>query len=589
MRITDTPHHPWRLSISALALAILAACGGGGSGGTTSTSNSGGSTSLPSAFPSGVTVSSPASLDSSGNVVASSERHPTRIRLPWSTRVADWSRTMWQAIQTQDTHTAGHLLLKLLPMSNAWAATSKVPEGVVVASEIDAVAKGSLPLSHPGLLNLGHLFGGGSVNTQCFGPSVAYTNHDNYVSGPNQSGTLPSGDLGLWTADNTDSHGTQPCATATLNDKLEGSKRQMRQAMLLMAGIRRLIASSGSLSMPAANQTTDVQSALATVLSGIAPGVSVDAATVSLNNLGTVYTYRLALSAGSGASAKQGEVVVQHTPGASATQYAGIVQITASQLGSDSAFGCSDQIDSGTSLYKVATVSTIRYDKNGTDLDVGARSANYCGAPAPSSSSYIDDIAELDGNGMLDFSVDLGGNNARGSIKGWRGNASRFSASLDTATQAGDFSYIWQAGNLDSHARGFAVHSSYNSSTEARTLDAFYAYTQSIAATNGDMLGMLCNWAGPGNNHTPVNYFQSQRATLSSSASIWTRTASHIAYAPTVSCNSGSGMRYDADGNTTIDTLEGQSVTNDLDTLSLGNANVADELSSRGYNKPNLF
>lgn len=584
MPILHTPHRPWRLSASALSLAILAACGGGSSSPSTS-SSSGGGTSTPSAFPSGVTVSSPASLDSSSNVVAST----TRIRLPWSTRVADWSHTMWEALQTQDAHTAGHLLLKLLPMSTAWAATSKVPEGTVVASEIDAVAKGTLALSHTGLLNLGHLFSVNTVNTACFGPSVAYTNHDNYVAGPGQNGTLPSGDLGLWTADNTDSHGTQPCATATLNDKLDGTKKQVRQAMLLMAGIRRLIASSGTLSMPTANHTTDVQSALASTLSGIAPGVTVDAATVSLNNLGTVYTYRLTLSAGSGATAKQGEVVVQHTPGASATQYAGIVQITASQLGSDANFGCSDQVDGGTSMYKVATVSTIRYDKNGSDLDVGARAANYCGAPAPSSTSYLDDIAALDGNGMLDFSVDLGGNNVRGSVKGWRGNASRFSASLDTGTQAGDFTYIWQAGNLDSHARAFAVHSSYNSSTEARTLDAFYAYAQSIAATNGDLLGMLCNWAGPGNSHTPVNYFQYQQATLSSSASLWTRTASKIRYAPTTSCNSGASMRYDADANNTIDALEGQSVTNDLDTLGSGIANVADEISARGYTKPNLF
>lgn len=496
---------------------------------------------------------------------------------------------MWAALRSGDTHTAGILLARLLPMSTAWATPSKMPEGAVMASEIEAVAKGTLPLSHGGLLNLNHLFNMSSTNTQCFGPTVLYANHDDYVSGPGQSGNLPSGDLGLWLADNTDSNGTQPCATAKLNDQLGGTKKQVRQAMLLMAGIRRLIANNGTLSMPAANATTDVHSELASALSTAAPGVTVDAATVSLNNIGTVYTYRLTLSTGSGATAKKGEIVIQHTPGASASQFSGVLQITAAQLGTDGAFGCNDEIDGGTSRYKVAMVSTIRYDKNGTALDVGARSANYCGAPAPSSTSYIDDIATLDGNGMLDLSVKLSGGSNRSGIKGWRGNASRFGATMDTSTQAGDFTYLWQAGNMDDHSRAFAVHSAYNSSTETRTLDAYYAYAQAIDVTNGDLQGMICNWAGPGNSHTPQNLYQYQQATLTSSASIWSRTGSQITYAPTVSCSSSGTMTFDADASGSIGAGEGQSVTHDLPGLTGGNATVADEISSQGYIKPTLF
>lgn len=579
--LTSSPKQTsWRLIAGALSLTVLAACGGSGSNTNTTTSSS---SSSITGFPTGVTVSSPAALDSSSNVVASA-----MPAIPWSIRASDWGRTMWQALRTGDTHTAGALLAHLLPLSNAWATPSKMPEGAVVASEIEAVAKGTLPLSHGGLLNLNHLFNVSTVNTQCFGPSVQYANHDDYISGPDQNGTLPSGDLGLWLADNTDSNGTQPCATAKLNDQLGGTRKQVRQAMLLMAGIRRLIAASSSLSMPAANATTDVQSELSSALATAAPGVNVDAATVALNNVGTVYTYRLVLSTGSGATAKQGEIVIQHTPGASASQFAGVLQITAAQLSNDGAFGCSDEIDSGTSHYKIATVSTIRYDKNGTALDVGVRTASYCGAPAPSSTSYIDDIATLDGNGMLDLSVHLSGN-SRSSVNGWRGNASRFGATMDTTTQAGDFTYLWQAGPQDDKSRAFAVHSTYNSSTETRTLDAWYAYAQAIHLTNGDLQGMICNWAGPGNSHTPLNHFQYQQATLTSSASIWSRTASHITYAPTVSCNSSGTMTFDVDTLGGIGSGEGQNVTHDLPGLTGSNATVADELSSQGYIKPSLF
>ena len=199
-----TSNNSWRLAAGALSLTILAACGGSsGDGGTTSTTSSGSSV---SGFPTGVTVSSPAALDSSSNVVASAAQS-----VPWQIRVADWSRTMWVALQTGDTHTASTLLTKLLPLSTAWATPSKTPEGAVMASEIEAVAKGTLPLSHGGLLNMGELFNVNSVNTSCFGPNVQYANHNDGAGG---SGTLPSGDLGLWLADNTDGSGTQPCATA---------------------------------------------------------------------------------------------------------------------------------------------------------------------------------------------------------------------------------------------------------------------------------------------------------------------------------------------------------------------------------------
>jgi hypothetical protein len=576
MRLIRPHKYSWHLATGALALAILSACGGGG-----------GSTTV-SAVPTGVALSSPGSLDSSSNVVALAL--PTA---PWDIRVADWGRAMWHAMEARDVRTAGHLLMKLMPISDAYASTSKVPEGAVVASEIEAVAKGTLAISHAGLLDPNDLFNGNATNANCFGPGITYTIHDNWTSGPNQSGSLPSGDLGMWTATNTDSDGTQPCATAELNKRLGGTKKQVRQAMLLMAGMRRIIEASGSLSLPAAGNTTDVQSALATALSAVSlfSGVTVDAATVSLNSIGTVYTYRLALSAGSGTTAKQGEIVIQHTPGASATQFSGVLQITTAQLGTDGAFGCSDQIDGGTSRYKIASVSTIRYDKNGTALDMGARTARYCGGPAPSSTSYIDDIASLDSDGMLDLSINLGGGNTRGSTKGWRGDASRFGATMATDTQAGDYIYVWQAGNNDNKTRAFAVHTTFNSSTEVRNLDAYFGYADTIDQTmaNLDLQGMICNWAGPGNSHTPLTIFQSQSATLSSSASIWAASASHITYAPTTSCDSGPSMNFDADASTVIGSGEGASVTNDLDTLTGGRSTVAQELTHRGFTRPGIF
>lgn len=601
MRLSKDIHHHayWRLAFCALAVAILLTACGGSDDSTTTSSNSGGSATV-TAFPTGVALSSPASLDSTSNVVASAMQQ----QAPWDVRLADWGRAMWTAMQAGDSRMATTLVLKLLPMSEARAAATKVPEGAVVASEIEAVAKGTL--SFNALLKMDELFTSSVNNASCFGPSVGYTGHDDWTAPTMQhataDGNLPSGDLGMWTSMSTDNFGTnlapnditQPCAIAQLNKRLDGTKKQVRQAMLLMAGLRRLITVSDTLDMPTAGNATNVQAALSTVLAGITElnGTTVDSASVSLNGAGTLYTYRITLSTGSGATAKQGEIVIQHTPGASATQFSGVLQITAAQLGSDGAFGCNDETTTigGTSYFNVATVTTIRYDRNGTAMDIGARTGFYCGAPAPSSTSYIDDLATLDVDGMLDFGTHLNGNNNRAGVKGWRGNVSRFGATMDIDTLAGDFVYIWQAGNLDGMSRAFAVHTTHNSVSEARGLDAYFGFSNAIddVVANMDLRGMICNWAGPNNSHTPNTKFQSQSASLGASATVWSLDSSKITYAPTTSCDSSSTMNFDVNANNTVGAGEGASVANDLDTLTTG-TDVPDELSDRGFTRPNFF
>lgn len=569
-----------KLPFCALLIAGLAACGGG------STSTSGDTTPSTLAFPTGIAVTSPSALGDTSSVVAS-----LSMPIPLGARMVDWGHAMWQALSKRDAHTVGILMARLMPIGQATASTLKVPEGLVVASEIEAVAKGTLPLSTAGLLELPKLFDSNAVNAQCFGPAITYANHDDFVSGmPAATGRLPGGDLGMWL--DLEPGTSKPCATAELDTRLGSVKGQFRQAMLLMASLRRTVATS-SLSLPTASHSTDVTSAMGTVLAAIpaASGITVNTATVSLDSDGAIYTYRLVLSTGSGATAKSGEIIIAHAPGISDEVFSGVVQITAAQLGNDPAFNCTDEVDSGTSLNKLAAATTISYIRNGSQLFVDARAANYCGGPASSSISHINDIASLTIKGELDLGIDLSGNNVRSSINGWRGNASRFAATVNLDSQAGDFLYVWQAGNMDDHARAFAVHSAYNSSTEARALQAYYAYTNTIGSTDGTLLGMICNWAGPGNDHTPQTVFQSQSATLSSSANAWSLDTggSKIAYAPTNTCDASSGMTFDANADHTIDSGEGANTTNTLDRLSTGMADIEHELAARDYAIPSLF
>ena len=143
----------------------------------------------------------------------------------------------------------------------------------------------------------------------------------------------------------------------------------------------------------------------------------------------------------------------------------------------------------------------------------------------------------------------------------------------------------------------FAVNSAYNSSSEARTLKAFFGFAPNMAATsNQSQLGeLICNWAGPGHNKTVGHKrFQSQLLSLTSTATDWSfptnlATDSKIRFAPTNNCNSTGAMNFDVDAAGGLTINEGANVTNSLDGLSGTNTSVFDEIKSRGFSAPSMY
>ena len=99
------------------------------------------------------------------------------------------------------------------------------------------------------------------------------------------------------------------------------------------------------------------------------------------------------------------------------------------------------------------------------------------------------------------------------------------------------------------------------------------------------MLGMTCNWAGPGNSHTPNGNFQYQALSLAYGATAWAIDTSKITYAPTNSCSSSATMEFDVNADTVLGATEGNSVTADLDTRG-ASPSVAAALIARGFNVP---
>jgi hypothetical protein len=277
-------------------------------------------------------------------------------------------------------------------------------------------------------------------------------------------------------------------------------------------------------------------------------------------------------------------------PGASDSAYQGVVQIAAFSLSGDAARGCSDAKDATTNLFKVADVSSVAYLRSGNELSFSSRSANYCGHPASADSSgYAADVATFTSAGELDATVKLSSPMLRGTTKGWNGNFSRFAGEYDLDTVEGNFLYAWQAGIGDGNARSLALDVKYNAATQLRTLQGFFAFAGDIASSDGTLLGTICNWAGPGNNHTLQAKFQSQLATMASGASEFTLAAdgSKLRYAPTNSCSSTT-TEFDADLNHTIAPLEGAGTLSQLDAPSGANT-VQQEIESRGFTIPKLY
>ncbi|MDZ7857385.1 hypothetical protein [Sphaerotilus sp.] len=536
---------------------LLSACGGGGSSSgelvpalVIDTPSAPTSASASESFPTGLAVASPTELTSTAAAAATTVR-----------------------------------ALAALPGAGAGRA-----ELTDMASRIEAVLAGDASVSLGGLLRFGNLFRPAG-NAGCYGPQLLYANHED--GSGTESGLLPGGDLGLWHA--TDAASGQPCVVAQLNERTAGMTHTTRQSLLLMAAMRATIAGSGGLlAMPAAGFRTDLTAPFGTVLAALPAltGLHVDAATVALDPFGKTYTYRLALHQGTGASARSGEIVLQHRPGATAAAYSGVLRVAGFDLTTDASAGCSDRMTSG--RYQRARLTTVRYSRRADQIDFGARSGQYCGAPAdPADADHAAQVASFTASGELDPAVQLpagapGLAVAAGSATGWRGNFDRFGGRYDRTTGAGQFLYAWQAGTGDRHARALAVRSTYDSAADTRTVQGHFAFTDALATTDGSLLGMVCNWAGPGAQHIPAPLFQSQTATLAGLASTFVATASRLTYAPTNACVSTTTL-FDADGDGTLTAGEGAGTPQALDAPASSSVTVQEELLTRGYVQPEYF
>lgn len=572
-----------RLSTVALLMGLVACGGGGGGGGGEVAGPPPAPTPAPAlsttnTFPVGLAVATPGDL-TTGVTFA-------QAPAPWRVAVA-FSREAAAAAAAGDGRALMRLLARSAPFPSAHAGLTGTPSVLATADLLKKVLDSDATVTLASLIDLEGLFGVAGTDANCYGPKVKYASHQDAGTGP-ASGELPSGDVGMWLATEPDG---QPCVLAEMSRRVSGSRRQGMQGLLVAAVMRRTIASTSGLAMPAAGGSTDLTAALQPVLAAAMPSTSVTvvSATLGLNATSTTYTYRLVLTNGlSGANAKRGEIILRHSPGSSSTAYSGTLEIAGFSLGSDPVFGCSDQVDATTSLYKVARASTLKYSRNGNDVSFGSRMAAYCGHPSGSGTRDAAQVATFTSDNQLDPRVGLPSGAPpvpRGATLGWRGDFARYAGDYAVTTGAGTFQLAWQAGSTDGYSRSLVARTL--ALAAGMTVAGSFAYAEDIATTTGPLLGMICNWAGPGNRHTPITRFQTQTAAQSGTGA-YALVDNKITYAPTNSCASTT-TSFDVNADGTLAAGEGVGTTSTLDGLTGTNTTVDQEMRSRGLVTPSMF
>lgn len=323
----------------------------------------------------------------------------------------------------------------------------------------------------------------------CYGPGLNYTNHPD---GAPSNGNLPTGDLGIYSAAEADG---EACAAAKSNAIVQNISDTVNGALKMAAAVACLLKVQGE-ALPTSGTSTN----MATLWNSSAPssGVTLTTATiafVSANKYTTTIT-------GSGTANGAFNIVLTNTK-TDATTFSGRV------------YGYFKP----TTLTKNVGFSVV-YSNSGTTLTAVGKSGDNT---AGSSTAFFD------ASNNFDFSK-----------AAFTANGYYNLISIDTSTGLGTIYSTWQAGTGDSHGRVFRA----NTSRDSAGNDIGYAYfgygPKVTEAGVGTINRMICNWAGPGNNHTGLTNKAQGQVLARNSAGLFASSTNYITYAPTNSCDNSS-------------------------------------------------
>ncbi|MDB9787250.1 hypothetical protein OAB57_04015 [Bacteriovoracaceae bacterium] len=380
-----------------------------------------------------------------------------------------------------------------------------------------------------------------STNAGCYGPSVTYTSHP----ADSSSGSLPSGDVGMWDA--TDTTTTLPCGAAQLNTRIEGVANLVDSGVFAMASFI-CIAKRNSHELPSAGETLDLTTSVQVNYTTNTVGLTVSSATIArdTDTSAGLPVYITTLVA-TGSSSDTLTVRLKHIPASTTDNdtYDGKLSIkvaydtglvpTSGNCTSGSETGYTDALSVS---YNKASTSSITYD---------LRSGTFCGNTAD---PYISTT-----NLTVDATKTF---NATTAPTGWGDNFNFARFNMDPVTGAGKFRFAWQAGSIDSATR--VMNAYLNQDTDATTLSGctYFGFGPALTTSNTTYTGIIdriiCNWVGPGGAISAGDYTgaaYAQRQCISNTSGTFAATSSNLSYAITNDCtNSDSSFRFYKMGDT---------------------------------------
>lgn len=402
----------------------------------------------------------------------------------------------------------------------------------------------------------------------CFGPVIEYEAHpDTTATDPLYNGTLPSGDVGLWRA--TDTETGHACSAAELNARMEGVSSKSLASLSGLASMICVVNNQGY-AMPSSSTLT-----LTTDMNDLAiADVTFTTATLThaLNSSGDdEYTYNLEFTyAPSSGASYDINIDMAHVPGATpAEEYSGQLSYLVTDSYSGGNCPSSDVTHNASLQYERHTAS---------NMHVQVRSGMFCehGSDGRDSDNFIDPSDKYSPSNPT----------------GWGNNFSILTANYNPSSLVGDYAYAWQAGPDDGNSRAFNLHVTPFAASDVTY--TFYGYGDDIASTDGSILGFICNWAGPNSNHTYVETAQFQAVQYYSSTGTFLASLENLTYAPTSSCGyDGTGsFIYDTDGDGDMTDESNVAVTEDLfdatDIDSDGTITIEENIEATGYVAPTI-
>ena len=441
-----------------------------------------------------------------------------------------------------------------------------------------------------------------SGDAECYGPELQYQDHPD-APDTNDDGSLPTGDLGIW--EETLDTG-EACAAAQLNAQLEGVQNRTFMSMMGLASLIIAYESDGH-AWPDDVETSGSTGDLAATLNaeGIA-NVNFVSAEIEYDSATEQYSYSLELTYTRDSTDYDIAVsLIYDEVDGDENTYESLLNLLVEDTFVNGGDRCvnDNAVTRGTSLHFISN--------SATDIRLQAREAAWCEHfdfdLASDANGLTQDIAtaglstEITGY-VLNPDTDPDNNNA--TLDGWENNFAYFTADFNPDTLRGDYAYVWQAGPGDDKSRVFNVGLEVSDGSSG---EAYFGYGDHVETTGFEHIvkGFICNWAGPGNDHTLLAYAQRQHITRSDSSGLFepsnsNGSSSNITYAPTTSCThaGGDSFLYDRDldgdlNDETSDTVNvgtGQTLAFDLmDAVQAGTDYGTIDLyiqNGRGYDLP---